>query len=337
MTLRQLPDGTPDLVALRDALDRLDDHVTLLDREGRVLHVNRAWRAFAAANGWTGDVWPGQDYLAISEAGDAEGRRIAAGLRAVLSGERESFRAEYPCHSPEELRWFDLRATPMPIDGVGALLVHTDITQRRLAERALEHAASHDEVTGLANRRLLQRRLEEIVVSRSAGVLVVRLCGEDPATAPRLAADRDEVLRATATLLDQLFPAPAVTGRYGLDQFAVLLPDHDEAALGRLAVTVGAGWHTRLGDRPGVDVSIGRAVAAIGHDARQSLARAALAARPAPRLRSAPDAPATAASPVGLDGLAGRPPVATDPPLAEPVRIGLARRAQAPGPDPTAA
>jgi PAS domain-containing protein len=100
MSLRHLPEGTPDLVALRDALDRLDDHVTLLDPDGRVLHVNRAWRAFAAANGWAGDVWPGQDYLAITEASDdAEARRIAAGLRAVLAGERESFRAEYPCHS----------------------------------------------------------------------------------------------------------------------------------------------------------------------------------------------------------------------------------------------
>jgi GGDEF domain-containing protein len=348
MSLPQIPAGSPDLAALRDALDGVDDQVALLDPFGRILHVNRAWRAFAADNGWTGAAWPGQDYLAITDVGDdPDTRRIAAGLRAVLTGERETFRAEYPCHSPQELRWFDMRATALSLDGVGALIVHADITQRRLAERALEHAASHDEVTGLANRRLLLRRLEELLVARPTGILVVRLCGEDPSSPPRLAGDRDEVLVATATLLDQLFAAPAVTGRYGLDQFAVLLPDHDDAALARLAVGLSAGWHARLGARPGVGVSLGRAVAAVGHDARRALARAALAARPAPRIAAVPpDAPPPgapiAASPVGLDGLAGRPPVEADAPqpLEPPVRIGLSARpgrAQAPGPDPATA
>jgi GGDEF domain-containing protein len=354
MTRPPLPDGDPAVAVLRDALDAMDDQVTLLDPDGRLLHVNRSWRAFAAQNGWAGDAWPGMDYVAVTEASaDPEARRIAAGLRAVLRGEQDVFHAEYPCHSPEELRWFDMRATGLQMDGVGALVVHTDITQRRLAERALEHAASHDEVTGLANRRLLQRRLEELLVARTVGVLVVRLHGPDPASPPRLSGARDSVLRQTATLVDQLFSAPAVTGRYGLDHFVVLLPDHDTAALARLAVTVTAGWRARLGDHDGVDVSVGRTVAAPGDDARRVLARAALDARPARRLT---------ATPVGLDGLAGRPtddapssdglagPPPRDavvpPPLDEPVRVegrsGIGRRpvlnrSETPGADPTPA
>jgi GGDEF domain-containing protein len=354
MTRPPLPDGDPTVAVLRDALDAMDDHVTLLDPDGRLLHVNRAWRAFATQNGWAGSAWPGMDYIAATEASeDPDARRIAAGLRAVLRGEQDVFHAEYPCHSPDELRWFDMRATGLQMDGVGALIVHTDITQRRLAERALEHAASHDEVTGLANRRLLQRRLEELLVANSVGVLVVRLHGHDPASAPQLSGARDTVLRQTATLVDQLFAAPAVTGRYGLDHFVVLLPDHDVAALARLAVTVTAGWRARLGDHDGVDVSVGRAIATPGDDARRVLARAALDARPARRL---------AGSPVGLDGLAGRPaddapasdglagPPPRDavvpPPLDEPVRVdgraGAGRRsargrAQASGADPAPA
>ncbi|MGX6449788.1 GGDEF domain-containing protein, partial [Patulibacter sp. S7RM1-6] len=272
--------ATSPIEVLRAALDAMEDHVTLLDPEGRLLHVNRAWEAFAASNGWAGGPWIGMDYLAATDiADDADARRVAVGLRGVLAGETDSFRCEYPCHAPDELRWFDMRASPLPVEGVGALIVHVDITQRRLAERAIEHAASHDDLTGLANRRLLQARLDEALTIERAGVIAVRLHGARPTETLPPGPETEEVLRGTAAVLGRIFSPPATVGRYGLDQFAVVLPGAGQDAVTRSALSLAAGWRAALGSDGGADITLGTALGTVGGHARGLLARAALDAR----------------------------------------------------------
>ena len=65
-----------------------------------------------------------------------------AGLEATLRGEVPEFKLEYPCHSTEQNRWFHMSATPSNVDG-GALVAHTDITDRVLAERRLQESEAH--------------------------------------------------------------------------------------------------------------------------------------------------------------------------------------------------
>lgn len=61
-------------------------------------------------------------------------RRVAFGhqrLRAVLAGKRDTYRAEYPCHSADMRRWFELLAKPVEIKGGrGAIVCHRNITER---------------------------------------------------------------------------------------------------------------------------------------------------------------------------------------------------------------
>jgi PAS domain S-box-containing protein len=62
----------------------------------------------------------------------------AAGITAVLDGKLRSYSHEYPCHSPDVQRWFHMHVTPF--EGakiVGAVVTHTDITDRKLADTAL--------------------------------------------------------------------------------------------------------------------------------------------------------------------------------------------------------
>src|ERR671912_200970 len=62
-------------------------------------------------------------------------RAAADGIRAVLAGEAE-FSLEYPCHSPVEKRWFQLRASRLEHCGaVFAVVAHHNITKRILAEQ----------------------------------------------------------------------------------------------------------------------------------------------------------------------------------------------------------
>ena len=59
------------------------------------------------------------------------------GIQEVLDGKRALFEFEYPCHSPDEKRWFVLRATPLGDGQEGAVVAHINITKRKKAERRL--------------------------------------------------------------------------------------------------------------------------------------------------------------------------------------------------------
>jgi PAS domain-containing protein len=129
-------------------LDALPEHICLVDDQGTIQLVNRAWRAFATANGAAPDEdFCGRSYLEVCDAATgmfAEGARdFHDGLADVLAGKRAQLSLEYPCDAPHQARWF--RATAARYEGPdGRLHVavsHADITARRAAEdRLQEHA-----------------------------------------------------------------------------------------------------------------------------------------------------------------------------------------------------
>lgn len=85
----------------------------------------------------------GLNYLTTCEQArgiySSEAHQVATGIRAVLDGGRKSFSIEYPCHSPTEERWFLLTVTPLAGDRpTGAVVMHLNITERKLAAAALE-------------------------------------------------------------------------------------------------------------------------------------------------------------------------------------------------------
>lgn len=110
-------------------LDALPDHIAVIDQDGLIVAVNRAWCRFGQRNGLLGgDAWQGRNYLAQCEPG------LADEIRALIAGERAPLSLEYPCHSPTEQRWFRLTANPLVYGTkAGAVLSHTDITLGKLA------------------------------------------------------------------------------------------------------------------------------------------------------------------------------------------------------------
>lgn len=208
------------LAAVVSALDAVDDHVVVVDEQGLVLHVNVAWQRFALDNGWEDPQWLGMDYLASSTVTGAGGEQdpVSRGVRSVLSGERDRFTVEYDCHAPDELRWFRLRVSTIDAPGIGAVITHTDITHRRMTERTLERLATRDELTGLANRASIQQSVAQMLhEERTVGLVIVSFedAADPGSTLP------DEVVARAAALLSELFPSPAVTGRYGQHQLVV--------------------------------------------------------------------------------------------------------------------
>ena len=119
---------------LQEVLDAQPAHVAVLDADGTIRRVNRAWRAFAAANAAPGQPPPhglGTSYLEPCDAAapqDESARRAAEGLRAVLQGRSPGFVCLYPCHAPDEERWFLMHATPLTGRRPGAVVSHLNVT-----------------------------------------------------------------------------------------------------------------------------------------------------------------------------------------------------------------
>ena len=115
------------------ALDALPAHVALLDQSGAIVGVNRAWRSFAAQNGFEGDDGGvGTNYLQICEQATGpesdEAAIVAGGLRRVLAKQSDGFVRRYACHAPGNPRWFQLSVTPLAgRDAAGAIVMHLDV------------------------------------------------------------------------------------------------------------------------------------------------------------------------------------------------------------------
>lgn len=130
-------------VIFKSVLNALTSHIAVLDHEGGIVEVNEAWSRFAERNGPLdpADVGPGANYLDVcakaAEEGDRQARMAVEGIQGILDSHYASFTMEYPCHSPDELRWFVLTATPVQLEQSGAVVAHTDITDRRIAEESL--------------------------------------------------------------------------------------------------------------------------------------------------------------------------------------------------------
>lgn len=103
---------------MQGIIDALAGNVALLDPQGVIVLVNRAWREFAERNGDPGDAacGPGVSYLEVcrrSAPNDALAQQVLQGLQDLLDGRQAVFEITYPCHSPNERRWFRMHAAPM--------------------------------------------------------------------------------------------------------------------------------------------------------------------------------------------------------------------------------
>lgn len=123
------------------AVDTLPINLAILDDDGTILATNQAWKEFGERNGIA--VRPdtlGVNYLEVTDQADDDlPQRVAAGLRDVIAGAAELVEVEYPCHSPDEKRWFIMRAAPFALDGQHYVAVaHIDVTGRVRNRRELE-------------------------------------------------------------------------------------------------------------------------------------------------------------------------------------------------------
>jgi len=130
------------------AIDSLRERICVLDRRGAIVLTNRSWDAFAHSSG--GDprrCGRGANYLEVcrtavgrysegaSEAGDAIDR--------VVRGVTPHITLDYQCPLPARTAWFRLSAGFVPEFQGGAVVSHSDITERAMLAEKLRCAQTN--------------------------------------------------------------------------------------------------------------------------------------------------------------------------------------------------
>ena len=152
------------LAALNTALlDSLPAHVALLDKQGKIIATNEAWRRDGNRHGFSHPEWSvGTDYAAaclkMASHHNLQAASIARGVHSVLNGSRSQFVQEYASHIEDNKRWFRVMITPVHSDqhNGGAVVMHLNVTERRLAEEQLK-----------INSNALQHLSEGVVIADS--------------------------------------------------------------------------------------------------------------------------------------------------------------------------
>lgn len=161
-----------DLRFSQSILDTITSNVAVVNERGIIVAVNKAWTAFAIANGNPESEHSdlGVNYLDVAKDASGpysgEGQAACKGIMTVLNGSLPQYTLEYPCHSPTEQRWFELTVSPMAGPPINALISHLDISTRKLARDDQARLAA---IVECSDDALVSSTLDGIIITWNHG------------------------------------------------------------------------------------------------------------------------------------------------------------------------
>ena len=156
------------------------------------------------------------------------------GIRSALREKREGEATLRNYRKDGTLFWNELRIAPVR-ELTGSAITHfvsviNDISERVCYQQALEHQANHDSLTGLANRNLLNDRIEQAILwaKRNNRVMGVMLLDLDHFKLINDASGHsagDALLKEVAQRLARCVRETDTVARLGGDEFVIILTD----------------------------------------------------------------------------------------------------------------
>ncbi|AYF76124.1 diguanylate cyclase [Nocardia yunnanensis] len=276
-------------------VSQLEEGVVVIDKDGRIESANPAARRIF---GYDADDLVGTHIYDIPlRLLDANAQPMPTSwypvIRTLATGETVT-RFVFGLDRPDgQRRWLSANSRLLNPDDPGSAAVSSfnDITEYRASRRQLEYQATHDPLTGLANRALVLSRLSAALGTTEnlsvSSVLFIDLDGFKAINDSLGHAIGDTVLQIVAQRLQRGLRAEDIVGRIGGDEFLVLLSgrtrgDDLEALITRLRQAMAEPIIAR-GHRIQVDASIGvthlhtddgRTPEAVLHDADLAMYRA---------------------------------------------------------------
>lgn len=129
--------------------------------------------------------------------------------------------------SDGEYIWARTRVAVTEDEGVPLAITHIeDVTEQLHTAEQLQWAATHDELTGLANRSELLQRVDDLLVTSDVGDVALLFIDLDNFKTVNDSLGHeigDRLLRAMARRLERAVGAGALLGRFGGDEFIVVL------------------------------------------------------------------------------------------------------------------
>lgn len=226
------PYSAPFLLSI---LDTVSDQIAVIEWNGNIIFVNESWRIFARNNESSTEVdWLGQNYIDAvqfaANSGDEDARKLMIAFDHLKQGVLEEYYYEYPCHSPEELRWFLMSVKTLDIDGESVFVIsHKDITERRLAEEKAHNLSKTDWLTGLDNRRSFEERVDKewrrsVRLKQSISIVMIDIDHFKLLNDHYGHARGDDCLCLVSSLLNRYAKRPGdILARYGGEEFILAL------------------------------------------------------------------------------------------------------------------
>ncbi len=196
-----------------------------------VVYVNPA---FTRITGYTFDEVAGRN-LSLLQADDREQSELEE-IRSAIRQRRHGAALLRNYRRDGSLFWNELHIAPVRDESnevthyVGII---NDVTERVRYQHELEHQANHDSLTGLANRNLLQDRIEQALQQGkrrggAAGVVMLDLDRFKNVNDSLGHEAGDDLLRTVAARLMECVRAGDTVARQGGDEFVLVLPDIEQ-------------------------------------------------------------------------------------------------------------
>ena len=215
--------------------DSLSAHITVLDRTGKIIQANVAWRKYLQSSGCVEvDKLKDVSYLDILNCltGKNEETVLAAtaGIGSVISSEASNFQLQHPFYTPGDKHWFSMKVTAVHDVEGRVVISHEDVTILKAAELASMTLANTDALTGALSRRNFINLAEQELARAKRYELPLMLLMLD-LDHFKLINDQyghavgDAVLQEFVKTVKGVLRESDLIGRIGGEEFAVLLPN----------------------------------------------------------------------------------------------------------------
>lgn len=227
----------------RDFVSGLLDNAQMLiitqDNQGRILMANAY---VLALTGFDYSELRGTkltDYFSLPQQAADTRRELAALLHSDGANLRQETALRCKNGESRDVVWIHSSLGAENPDEAAILSVGLDITELHRVEKQASYLTEYDALTGLYNRHRFQEALQGILEhtdGQFSGALIYLDLDEFKSLNDTAGHDAaDQVLRAVASQLQGLLPAPALIGRLGGDDFGVFFTHLDTAQAIQLA------------------------------------------------------------------------------------------------------